>query len=71
MVKNPWLLIVDEPCHGLDAPNRRRILKILEKIDPELLKLVQNTNAFALADVLIIPDPDLRIDGFAHRTQNP
>jgi alkylhydroperoxidase/carboxymuconolactone decarboxylase family protein YurZ len=25
-------------------------LKILEKIDPELLKLVQNTNAFALAD---------------------
>jgi len=25
-------------------------LKIFEKIDPELLKLVQNTNAFALAD---------------------
>jgi alkylhydroperoxidase/carboxymuconolactone decarboxylase family protein YurZ len=25
-------------------------LKILEKIDPELLKLVQNTNAFALTD---------------------
>jgi alkylhydroperoxidase/carboxymuconolactone decarboxylase family protein YurZ len=25
-------------------------LKILEKIDPELLKFVQNTNAFALAD---------------------
>jgi alkylhydroperoxidase/carboxymuconolactone decarboxylase family protein YurZ len=25
-------------------------LKIFEEIDPELLKLVQNTNAFALAD---------------------
>lgn len=25
-------------------------LKIFEKIDPELFKLVQNTNAFALAD---------------------
>ena len=25
-------------------------LKIFEKIDPELLKIVQNTNAFALAD---------------------
>ena len=25
-------------------------LKIFEKIDPELLKLVQNTNAFALTD---------------------
>jgi len=25
-------------------------LKILEKIDPELLKLVRDTNAFALAD---------------------
>jgi alkylhydroperoxidase/carboxymuconolactone decarboxylase family protein YurZ len=25
-------------------------LKILEEIDPELLKLVRNTNAFALAD---------------------
>lgn len=25
-------------------------LKIFEKVDPELLKIVQNTNAFALAD---------------------
>jgi alkylhydroperoxidase/carboxymuconolactone decarboxylase family protein YurZ len=25
-------------------------LKIFEEVDPELLKLVQNTNAFALAD---------------------
>jgi len=25
-------------------------LKIFEKVDPELLKLVRNTNAFALAD---------------------
>ncbi len=25
-------------------------LKIFEKVDPELLKLVQNTNTFALAD---------------------
>ncbi len=32
MVKSPLLLIADEPCHGLDVANRRRILNILERI---------------------------------------
>ena len=32
MVKSPEVLIVDEPCHGLDVANRRRVLKILERI---------------------------------------
>ena len=26
LVKEPWLLILDEPCQGLDADNRRRVL---------------------------------------------
>ncbi len=32
VVKSPVLLIVDEPCHGLDIPNRKRILGVLEQI---------------------------------------
>jgi molybdate transport system ATP-binding protein len=32
MVKSPLVLIADEPCQGLDVANRRRILKILERI---------------------------------------
>jgi molybdate transport system ATP-binding protein len=32
MVKSPSLLITDEPCQGLDVPNRARILTVLEKI---------------------------------------
>jgi molybdate transport system ATP-binding protein len=32
MIKPPVLLIIDEPCHGLDIPNRRRILEIIEII---------------------------------------
>jgi molybdate transport system ATP-binding protein len=32
LVKNPLLLIADEPFHGLDVANRRRIKKILEKV---------------------------------------
>ncbi|MGA6926375.1 MAG: ATP-binding cassette domain-containing protein, partial [Desulfosarcina sp.] len=32
MVKAPRLLILDEPCSGLDAHNRRRILDLLSDI---------------------------------------
>ena len=32
MLKPPLLLIIDEPCHGLDIPNRRRILNLIETI---------------------------------------
>ncbi len=32
MVKSPFLLIADEPGHGLDVPNRGKILAVLEKI---------------------------------------
>lgn len=32
MVKAPPLLILDEPCHGLDEPNRAKVLSLLQKI---------------------------------------
>ncbi len=32
MVKSPVLLMLDEPCDGLDISNRKRLLKILEHI---------------------------------------
>jgi len=44
MVKSPVLLIVDEPCHGLDIPNRIRILEILEKIGATRTHLLYVTN---------------------------
>ena len=44
MVKSPALLIVDEPCHGLDIPNRKRILDILERIGQTQTTLLYVTN---------------------------
>jgi molybdate transport system ATP-binding protein len=44
MVKSPALLIMDEPCHGLDIPNRRRILKIIEMIGQTQTNLLYVTN---------------------------
>jgi molybdate transport system ATP-binding protein len=44
MVKSPILLILDEPCHGLDIPNRRRILKIIEMIGRTQTNLLYVTN---------------------------
>ncbi len=44
MVKSPDLLIVDEPCHGLDIPNRKRILDILERIGRTETNLLYVTN---------------------------
>jgi molybdate transport system ATP-binding protein len=34
MVKRPELLVLDEPCQGLDPANRGRILAMLERIVP-------------------------------------
>jgi molybdate transport system ATP-binding protein len=44
MVKSPALLIVDEPCHGLDIPNRKRVLDILERIGHTHTNLLYVTN---------------------------
>ena len=32
MVKTPRLLVMDEPCQGLDPENRSRILAIVEQL---------------------------------------
>src|SRR5512137_1051770 len=32
MVKSPLLLILDEPCQGLDPANRRKMLKLIDRI---------------------------------------
>jgi len=44
MVKPPVLLILDEPCHGLDILNRRRILNIVEMIGETETNLLYVTN---------------------------
>lgn len=44
IVKSPILLILDEPCHGLDISNRRRILEIMEKIGKTDTNLLYVTN---------------------------
>ena len=44
MAKSPMLLIVDEPCHGLDIPNRLRILNLLEKIGRTRTQILYVTN---------------------------
>jgi molybdate transport system ATP-binding protein len=44
MVKSPALLIMDEPCHGLDISNRRRILRIIEMIGRTPTHLLYVTN---------------------------
>jgi molybdate transport system ATP-binding protein len=32
MVKSPRLLILDEPCTGLDSENRRTVLRLVSRI---------------------------------------
>jgi molybdate transport system ATP-binding protein len=36
LVKDPELLVLDEPCQGLDAGNRDRVLRMIETIGSEL-----------------------------------
>jgi molybdate transport system ATP-binding protein len=35
MVKSPPILILDEPCSGLDETNRRRVLALIDRIGRE------------------------------------
>jgi molybdate transport system ATP-binding protein len=35
MVKSPRLLILDEPCAGLDSENRKRVLALVERIEAD------------------------------------
>jgi len=44
MVKPPLLLILDEPCHGLDLVNRRKILNIVEMIGRTKTNILYVTN---------------------------
>jgi len=32
LVKSPLLLVLDEPCNGLDQQHRRRLLSLLDRI---------------------------------------
>ena len=36
LVKRPWLLILDEPCQGLDGGNRHRVLQTINTIGNHL-----------------------------------
>jgi molybdate transport system ATP-binding protein len=36
LVKNPQLLVLDEPCQGLDARNRDRVLGVIDSIGDHL-----------------------------------
>jgi molybdate transport system ATP-binding protein len=61
MVKSPLLLIADEPCHGLDVANRRRILKILERIGRTKTSLLYITDR--REEILDCITHLLRLDG--------
>lgn len=44
MIKPPSLLIVDEPTHGLDMPNRKRILHVLQSVTKTGITLLMVTH---------------------------
>jgi molybdate transport system ATP-binding protein len=44
LVHDPWLLLLDEPCTGLDPPARREILALLERIARDGVQIVLATH---------------------------
>jgi molybdate transport system ATP-binding protein len=36
LVKHPWLLILDEPCQGLDRDNRERVLRTIDVVGSQI-----------------------------------
>jgi molybdate transport system ATP-binding protein len=36
LVKRPWLLILDEPCQGLDRDNRERVLRTIDVVGGQI-----------------------------------
>jgi len=44
MVKNPALLVLDEPCQGLDAGNRDRVLQAIDSIGGDKTSLIYVTH---------------------------
>lgn len=44
MIKSPKLLILDEPCHGLDLKNKNKILKVVKAISQTSTNLLYITH---------------------------
>ena len=44
MVKNPRLLILDEPCQGLDPEHRDRVIEAIDSIDKEATTIIYVTH---------------------------
>jgi molybdate transport system ATP-binding protein len=44
LVHDPWLLLLDEPCTGLDPAGRREILALLERIAGEGVQIILATH---------------------------
>src|SRR3989344_9570748 len=44
MVKNPRLIILDEPCQGLDAMHRDRVLKAIDSIEKATTTMIYVTH---------------------------
>ena len=57
MVKHPTLLLIDEPCLGLDAPNTRRILNLLDTIATQTHTQL----------IYVCHDPGQKLDCITHK----